>query len=440
MVVLGGRHPVHRAAADRAPLAAHLPAVDRRTSTPAARASARCRQRREHDARTEAAAPAVVHRARCCSRWPRPVWAWPAPTSAMVRLVGVLRAPARASAALSLLLRRRWDGRRRVAAPDPARDRRTPVPHDRPGRRRARRPAPGGGRARRDPGVRRTDRAVRCRPRWSAVLFVAGWVSPGDRLAGPGVGPPRLGGVGPRRCPTDFTADTMVDRLLVQLTPGISMERGQLPDDDPRRRDRRARADLPPRVRRPAVGLDGAARQRGRRWSPSGCCPVVLAEHGRRHRHVPARPRQPQRRRRVDGDPVPARRRARGLLAAADPVRAGHQPDRARLPVRRDRRRRRRAPDPAVRRTDAATFSAGRPPRAATTVFTTWLRTGRSCAEPLPVQARRRDRPQGPAAAAVRRRGRRYPRGVLDDGRDRPARHPGHGDRRHRSSRSAAAR
>ncbi len=112
---------------------------------------------------------------------------------------------------------------------------------------------------------------------WSGALFVAGWVAmiaawPALALAHHWLEE------WAEDLPTGFEADTVVDRLLVQLTPGISMERGQVPPDDPD-------AEMEDRVR---TFLGGFAAQRSA-WTvllvsglvmlAVGLLPVVLAEH-----------------------------------------------------------------------------------------------------------------------------------------------------------------
>lgn len=67
---------------------------------------------------------------------------------------------------------------------------------------------------------------------WSAVLFVAGWVALLAAWPALAWAHHRLEEWG-RDLPADFGANGPVERLLVQLTPGVSMDRGQLPADDP---------------------------------------------------------------------------------------------------------------------------------------------------------------------------------------------------------------
>ena len=68
---------------------------------------------------------------------------------------------------------------------------------------------------------------------WSGLLFVAGLVrarsSRGRSLAWAHHALEEWG----RGLPDDFTADGPLERLLVQLTPGVSMNRGDMPTDDP---------------------------------------------------------------------------------------------------------------------------------------------------------------------------------------------------------------
>lgn len=67
---------------------------------------------------------------------------------------------------------------------------------------------------------------------WSAFLFVAGWVALLTAWPALAWAHHRLEKWG-RGLPAGFTADGPLERLLVQLTPGISMDRGRLPEDDP---------------------------------------------------------------------------------------------------------------------------------------------------------------------------------------------------------------
>jgi hypothetical protein len=67
---------------------------------------------------------------------------------------------------------------------------------------------------------------------WSGLLFVAGWVALLGAWPALAWAHHRLEEWG-RALPADFTADGPVERLLVQLTPGVSMDRGRLPVDDP---------------------------------------------------------------------------------------------------------------------------------------------------------------------------------------------------------------
>ena len=67
---------------------------------------------------------------------------------------------------------------------------------------------------------------------WSGVLFVAGWFAllvAWPALAWAHHALEEWG----RGLPDDFTADGPLERLLVQLTPGVSMNRGDMPTDDP---------------------------------------------------------------------------------------------------------------------------------------------------------------------------------------------------------------
>ena len=112
---------------------------------------------------------------------------------------------------------------------------------------------------------------------WSGGLFAAGWLAMIAAWPALTYAHRRLEawGDGMR---TDFVAESWVDRLRVQLTPGISMERGDVPQDDPD-------AEMGERVR---TFLRGFAAQRSA-WTVllvSGSVmamvcllPVVLAEH-----------------------------------------------------------------------------------------------------------------------------------------------------------------
>lgn len=112
---------------------------------------------------------------------------------------------------------------------------------------------------------------------WSGALFVAGWVAVVAAWPALAVAHQRLEEWGDD-LRADFEADSMLDRLLVQLTPGVSMERGQVPPDDPD-------AQMEERVR---AFLRGFAAQRSA-WTVLllggvvmvlvGLMPVVLAEH-----------------------------------------------------------------------------------------------------------------------------------------------------------------
>jgi hypothetical protein len=111
---------------------------------------------------------------------------------------------------------------------------------------------------------------------WSGTLFVAGWIT--LLAAWPALAwAHRALEEWSRGLPDDFAADNVVDRLLVQLTPGVSMNRGEPPVDDPD-------ADLGDRVR---AFLRGFAAQRSA-WTvllvagvtmvAVGLLPVLLAE------------------------------------------------------------------------------------------------------------------------------------------------------------------
>jgi hypothetical protein len=103
---------------------------------------------------------------------------------------------------------------------------------------------------------------------WSAFLFVAGWVALLSAWPALAWAHHRLEEWG-RGLPRDFAADGPVERLLVQLTPGVSMNRGQLPADDPD-------AELDERVR---AFVRGFAAQRTA-WTVllvSGVVMVVVA-------------------------------------------------------------------------------------------------------------------------------------------------------------------
>ncbi|WP_372734988.1 hypothetical protein [Nocardioides sp.] len=67
---------------------------------------------------------------------------------------------------------------------------------------------------------------------WSAALFIAGWIA--VALAWPVLAVVhRALTQWADRLPADFEASSGLDRLLVQLTPGLSMNRGRPPADDP---------------------------------------------------------------------------------------------------------------------------------------------------------------------------------------------------------------
>ena len=103
---------------------------------------------------------------------------------------------------------------------------------------------------------------------WSGVLFVAGWFAllvAWPALAWAHHALEEWG----RGLPDDFTADGPLERLLVQLTPGVSMNRGDMPTDD-------SDADLDERVR---GFLRGFAAQRTA-WTVllvSGVAMVLIA-------------------------------------------------------------------------------------------------------------------------------------------------------------------
>ena len=111
---------------------------------------------------------------------------------------------------------------------------------------------------------------------WSGALFLAGWVALVLAWPALAIAHHRLEEWA-ERLPDDFEAETAIDRLLVQLTPGISMDRGQVPVDDPD-------AEMGDRVR---AFLHGFAAQRSA-WTVLlvsgvamvlvGLLPVVLAE------------------------------------------------------------------------------------------------------------------------------------------------------------------
>lgn len=111
---------------------------------------------------------------------------------------------------------------------------------------------------------------------WTGPLFAAGWLALLTAWPALAWAHHRLEQWG-RDLPPDFTADGPVERLLVQLTPGVSMDRGTVPDDDPR-------AEPEDRVR---AFLRGFAAQRtawtvllvsGLTMVGVGLLPVVLAE------------------------------------------------------------------------------------------------------------------------------------------------------------------
>ena len=106
---------------------------------------------------------------------------------------------------------------------------------------------------------------------WSGVLFVAGWVALLTAWPALAWAHHALEEWG-RDLPDDFAADGPVERLLVQLTPGISMKRGEVPADDPG-------AEMDERVRTffrgfaaQRVRLDGAPGRRRSPWCSSACC------------------------------------------------------------------------------------------------------------------------------------------------------------------------
>ncbi len=217
---------------------------------------------------------------------------------------------------------------------------------------------------------------------WSGTLFVAGWVA--LLTAWPALAlTHHLLEEWSHDLPRDFTADGPVDRLLVQLTPGISMDRGIPPTDDPE-------AAMEDRVRSFFAGF---AAQRtawtvllvaGTAMVLVGLLPVVLAEHvgviatfqlalgslsvvvassvilfqpgGAPEALWPLR---------IPFAPVTSLIVLACLFAATV---GGDEVHRIRPYTG-----------------PSATFTASDRPELES-VFTTWLRTGRSCAEPLPVQ------------------------------------------------------
>ena len=267
---------------------------------------------------------------------------------------------------------------------------------------------------------------------WSGVLFVAGWFAllvAWPALAWAHHALEEWG----RGLPDDFTADGPLERLLVQLTPGVSMNRGDMPTDD-------SDADLDERVR---GFLRGFAAQRTA-WTVllvSGVAmvliallPVVLSEQlgviatfqlalgsvcvviassvilfqpgGSPEVFWPLK---------IPFAPVTSLIVLAMLFAATvggndvHRIRPYAGPSAAFAPTDRPDARR------ALRH-----LAADRP------------QVRRAAAGPVTVRG---DRPQGAAAAAVRRRGWRHPRGVLDLGGHRPARHAPDLDRRHRQAR-----
>ncbi len=253
---------------------------------------------------------------------------------------------------------------------------------------------------------------------WSGGLFVAGWLALVTAWPALAFAHHRLEEWGDD-LRTDFAADSWRDRLLVQLTPGLSMERGEVPRDDPD-------AEMGDRVR---AFLHGFAAQRSA-WtvlSISGVAmvlvallPVVLADHlgviatfqlalgslsvvvassvvlfqpgGSPEAFWPLR---------IPFAPVTSLVVLAMLFAAT----VGGD----------DVHRIRPYAGPS------ASYAAGDRP-ALDDVFSTWLRTGRSCGVPLPgaegVAGGIKVRPLLIAYAAEGG----DPRGVLDDGRHRPAR------------------
>ena len=219
---------------------------------------------------------------------------------------------------------------------------------------------------------------------WSGLLLAAGWLALLTTWPALAWAHHRLEQWS-RDLPPGFTADGPVERLLVQLTPGVSMDRGSLPADDPG-------AEPEERVR---TFLRGFATQRtawtvllvsGLTMVVVGLLPVVLADRlgviatfqvalgsvsvlvasmvvlfqpgGAPEVFWPLR---------IPFAPVTTLVVLACLFAA---LAGGDEVHRIRPYAG-----------------PAAGFSAADRPEL-DTVFTTWLRTGRSCAETLPVQSR----------------------------------------------------